>query len=199
MTSALSQLALNAQEEEFERLLEEPAITHTCKDPLQACGDESSGSITSRSNSLFRWIAQKVILVSTALCTFVIAGKACNTFAASPSLRAPVSGHSIIEAAAVLGSVTDLDRCVDTPEWANSYYKCETDGYKGVGCGPRGFTCDAYAANGLCLGGKPAEGKGWSLGKGMNFPELNCCVCGGGSLTGGYPKQSWQQITKQHP
>merc|ERR1712190_193809 len=84
-----------------------------------------------------------------------------------------------------LGSVTDLDRCVDTPEWANSYYKCKTDGYKGVGCGPRGFTCDAYAYNGLCFGGKPARGKGWSLGKGMNYPEWNCCVCGGGSRLSG--------------
>lgn len=165
-------------------MLQDPAtcITHTCEDPLRTCGDESSRSSSiGRGNSFILRMARHAILVSAALCTVAIAQKACNMFAATSNLQAPVSGHSIIGAAAVLGSVTDLDWCVDTPEWANGYYKCESDGYKGVGCGPRGFTCDAYAANGLCLGGKPAKGKGWSLGEGMNYPELNCCVCGGGS------------------
>lgn len=181
MTNALRQLFFGTPDEEVERLLQDAAIAHRSKDPPEACQDESSR--TSRgSNNMSLRSAGKAIIVLAGLCAVAVAGKAFAPSAVTPNFHALVSGHSIIGAASALASASDLDQCADTPQWANGYYQCETDGYKGVGCGPRGFTCAAYAANRWCLDGKPVPSKErWILGEGLNYPEMNCCVCGGGS------------------
>lgn len=72
--------------------------------------------------------------------------------------------------------------CKDTPSWTNGFYECATNGYKGKGCEPRGLNCQAYQENGWCTNGITIERyKDWAFGQHMNYPELNCCACGGGS------------------
>mmetsp|Transcript_80867 Transcript_80867/g.142640 ORF Transcript_80867/g.142640 Transcript_80867/m.142640 type:complete len:316 (-) Transcript_80867:246-1193(-) len=89
------------------------------------------------------------------------------------------AGHSLISLEAAMA--LDASQCIDTQNWANGYYKCNENGYTGIGCVANGFNCEAYASNALCVAGKPVPGKDWAFGESLNYPELNCCACGGGS------------------
>jgi len=45
-------------------------------------------------------------------------------------------------------------------------------------------TCDDLVKDGYCKDGKPIDkdSNGYQLGKEFNYPEINCCACGAGSL-----------------
>merc|ERR1719261_612779 len=55
------------------------------------------------------------------------------------------------------------DKCVDTPDWMNS----------------AGLTCHGYEVESFCSNGNVTAY--WASGSAWNFPESNCCACGGGS------------------
>ncbi|CAF4081123.1 unnamed protein product, partial [Adineta steineri] len=65
--------------------------------------------------------------------------------------------------------------CVDTPNWTNLVIGTPTH---------KGWSCLEYEfIHEWCAGGTFTLNSQWTLGKGYNFPELNCCACGKGSQT----------------
>jgi len=80
--------------------------------------------------------------------------------------------------------------CEDTYGWANGHTKSASTqqlmeqlenateapdgGIDGTLFSPKGFTCEAYAVGGWC--NKPG-----AIGAFSNYPERNCCICGGGT------------------
>eukprot|EP00401_Gymnodinium_catenatum_P029056 CAMPEP_0117551064 /NCGR_PEP_ID=MMETSP0784-20121206/48999_1 /TAXON_ID=39447 /ORGANISM="" /LENGTH=442 /DNA_ID=CAMNT_0005348093 /DNA_START=1 /DNA_END=1329 /DNA_ORIENTATION=- len=71
------------------------------------------------------------------------------------------------------------DSCVDVPYWTNGI-DCEADGAgEEQGCEAEGWTCKAYALQSWCSDGRPAHGMDSKFGEAFNYPERNCCVCGG--------------------
>merc|ERR1719281_2287895 len=65
--------------------------------------------------------------------------------------------------------------CEDAPGWTNGF-DCSTEKFSqnATLCRKSGFTCAAYVALGWCK-------ESWALGPSMNYPEMNCCACGGGT------------------
>merc|ERR1719456_1917522 len=57
--------------------------------------------------------------------------------------------------------------CTDTEGWTNNF----------------NTLCQGYVDQGWCMNGAVAEDMLWTSGQEYNYPELNCCACGGG--TGG--------------
>ena len=50
-----------------------------------------------------------------------------------------------------------------------------------------GLNCEQYVTEGFCVGGRVIPNHEWAFGLEWNWPEGNCCACGGGrmaSLTG---------------
>jgi hypothetical protein len=74
--------------------------------------------------------------------------------------------------------------CTDTPDWANGDDSCIREGFGlDQGCSDRGWKCEAYARHAeqaWCVDGAVVPGMETALGEVHNFPEENCCVCGGG-------------------
>jgi len=73
--------------------------------------------------------------------------------------------------------------CEDTPGWTNGVdcnkkgFLIKVDAKNATYCktGKKGgFTCAAYAAGGWCR-------ESWAVGPFSNYPEKNCCSCGGGT------------------
>eukprot|EP00933_Yihiella_yeosuensis_P038393 TRINITY_DN3232_c2_g1_i1.p1 TRINITY_DN3232_c2_g1~~TRINITY_DN3232_c2_g1_i1.p1 ORF type:complete len:317 (+),score=64.04 TRINITY_DN3232_c2_g1_i1:73-1023(+) len=125
--------------------------------------------------------AQKAALAAGALGVVCYVGAHFNRPNLDPRFNTDTAPASmeVLMANAVLVS----GECRNTPKWSNGFFQCNTNGYAGLGCSPTGFTCEAYELNGWCLGGRQVKGKEWAMGEKLNFPELNCCVCGGGSST----------------
>lgn len=73
--------------------------------------------------------------------------------------------------------------CSNTPLWTNGYAQCSVQEPTRDLCQPGGWTCAGYLKNQFCDAGTPAP---WSStpagGPSMNYPEKNCCGCGGGRL-----------------
>jgi len=78
--------------------------------------------------------------------------------------------------------------CTDTPDWANGDDSCIREGFGlDQGCSERGWRCEAYASHApqaWCAGGALVPGMETAFGEVHNFPEVNCCVCGGGQKGG---------------
>jgi len=67
-----------------------------------------------------------------------------------------------------------VKQCVDSPGWDNGLKDCD-----GVGCKEgSGYTCEAYFANEWCKAGMVRAPE--FAGAEYEFPEENCCACGGG-------------------
>lgn len=70
-----------------------------------------------------------------------------------------------------------VKQCVDTPGWDNGMADCD-----GEGCAPgSGYTCAAYFRNEWCKAGMVKSPE--FAGEEFDFPEENCCACGGGTST----------------
>lgn len=69
--------------------------------------------------------------------------------------------------------------CTDAEDWTNSWAGCaiEAGGEDPHNCKPTGWTCLAYSRNGWCSNGTASPS---FLGMHFNYPEKNCCECGGG-------------------
>merc|ERR1712232_843540 len=89
--------------------------------------------------------------------------------------------------------------CVDTYDWDNGYSDCRKQTNdpafcSAVGAPTGGWTCAEYAAKFWCLDnqclGPEKTGGVYACGAKLNYPERNCCVCGGGS-------QQLQQLQQQ--
>eukprot|EP00927_Polykrikos_kofoidii_P083009 TRINITY_DN8402_c0_g2_i1.p1 TRINITY_DN8402_c0_g2~~TRINITY_DN8402_c0_g2_i1.p1 ORF type:complete len:1106 (+),score=146.24 TRINITY_DN8402_c0_g2_i1:405-3320(+) len=78
---------------------------------------------------------------------------------------------------------TARDSCTNSPNWVNGFKVCRSRGLmQADGCEPGGLTCRYYEqAVGMCVDGSVGKGFAWAMGKKYNYPERNCCVCGGGS------------------
>jgi hypothetical protein len=77
-----------------------------------------------------------------------------------------------------------VPQCQDEEAWNNGFRWCVDEGY-GVedGCIPgKGWSCLGYEKRGWCKGGSKQSGFDFAFGAQFNFPEKNCCVCGGGSV-----------------
>lgn len=125
--------------------------------------------------------ASKLGVVMAGLSAVCLVAVICTKPAMIPNFEMLTQAGRLISMEAAMALDASLGQCTDTPSWSNGYYQCNTNGYTGIGCVANGFTCEAYAANGLCVGGAKAPGKEWAFGESLNFPELNCCACGGGS------------------
>eukprot|EP00927_Polykrikos_kofoidii_P053516 TRINITY_DN48128_c0_g1_i1.p1 TRINITY_DN48128_c0_g1~~TRINITY_DN48128_c0_g1_i1.p1 ORF type:complete len:548 (+),score=64.95 TRINITY_DN48128_c0_g1_i1:51-1646(+) len=78
--------------------------------------------------------------------------------------------------------------CRNTPQWANGF-PCVDEGKTAEqGCTLLGWTCAGYTLNGLCSRGQTLVSE-WAFGRGVQFPELNCCECGGKVEKGGSCKK----------
>lgn len=102
-------------------------------------------------------------------------GKLFAATAAAPTAAGPTSGvarlHSVPTARWLQGDAT----CEDAEGWSNGDNACLSNGYDGPGCTDNGLTCAAFEAHKqLC------DDEAY-IGKDFNFPELNCCACGGGT------------------
>ena len=63
--------------------------------------------------------------------------------------------------------------CRDTPNWNN---------------GPRPggpLACTSYRDKGYCRHRRLSNGYKWTGGERFNYPEFNCCICGGGTMRSG--------------
>eukprot|EP00928_Gymnodinium_smaydae_P018391 TRINITY_DN17000_c0_g1_i1.p1 TRINITY_DN17000_c0_g1~~TRINITY_DN17000_c0_g1_i1.p1 ORF type:complete len:415 (+),score=90.37 TRINITY_DN17000_c0_g1_i1:158-1402(+) len=69
--------------------------------------------------------------------------------------------------------------CLDAPNWASGADCASGGATETQGCVAEGWTCEAYSSKGWCVDGKPAQGMTLKFGDGNNFPEKNCCACGG--------------------
>eukprot|EP00930_Biecheleria_cincta_P030814 TRINITY_DN21359_c0_g1_i2.p1 TRINITY_DN21359_c0_g1~~TRINITY_DN21359_c0_g1_i2.p1 ORF type:complete len:834 (-),score=140.58 TRINITY_DN21359_c0_g1_i2:60-2390(-) len=83
-------------------------------------------------------------------------------------------------------------QCSDTPNWANGWSGCAFDRTYGKnsslcaltpGAGwpsTRGWTCKQYENMGWCKNGQALAT--FAMGETLQFPEQNCCACGGGNV-----------------
>jgi hypothetical protein len=85
--------------------------------------------------------------------------------------------------------------CLDTEPWTTcadidnptNGCGCRDRGFSLTqGCTLQGWTCRAYEIWGWCVPtvisrGRPFPGKEDTLARPFNFPEVNCCICGGGT------------------
>eukprot|EP00928_Gymnodinium_smaydae_P045563 TRINITY_DN30363_c0_g1_i1.p1 TRINITY_DN30363_c0_g1~~TRINITY_DN30363_c0_g1_i1.p1 ORF type:complete len:549 (+),score=117.87 TRINITY_DN30363_c0_g1_i1:217-1647(+) len=73
-------------------------------------------------------------------------------------------------------------QCKDTEGWRNGFRGCHAEGYGHQhGCTSDGWTCWGYVYRGWCRDGYRRTG-GFAFGRWMNYPERNCCQCGGGAV-----------------
>merc|ERR1712176_92346 len=77
--------------------------------------------------------------------------------------------------------VCNGDLLQDTPKWTNGYH-CQDETTPPAyptpaeGCSFQGWTCEGYESQGWCKDGTINFG----AGSDFNYPEKNCCACGGG-------------------
>ena len=74
---------------------------------------------------------------------------------------------SVVSASKSTGASSPTPPCTDTPDW-------NTGGDEGE------YDCDSYVDNGIC-NGNLVEGMEEWMGEEYNYPEHNCCACGGGA------------------
>lgn len=80
------------------------------------------------------------------------------------------------------------DACQSTLGWNNGFSGCwwHEGRREADGCTPLGWTCEGYRLQGWCYNGQqiPQSVSGvYAFGPTLNYPEKNCCVCGGGHAT----------------
>jgi hypothetical protein len=81
------------------------------------------------------------------------------------------------------------ENCTDTADWNNGYWRCwSSEGKRYAdGCTPQGWTCEGYSIQGWCRNGEQVpqwESGVYAFGPTLNYPERNCCECGGGRVQG---------------
>lgn len=77
-------------------------------------------------------------------------------------------------------SPTQAQGCFDTLGWTNGYTDCGDEGNAGGRyCTSTGWTCAGYVARGWCANGAATRGSEFAFGAAFNYPERNCCACGG--------------------
>jgi len=75
-----------------------------------------------------------------------------------------------------------LSNCKDIQElWTNGFATCNDETKDPFMCQPAGWTCAGYEFRGWCRGGAVTRGSSFATGSKFNYPEKNCCVCGGGA------------------
>eukprot|EP00928_Gymnodinium_smaydae_P099476 TRINITY_DN9506_c0_g1_i1.p2 TRINITY_DN9506_c0_g1~~TRINITY_DN9506_c0_g1_i1.p2 ORF type:complete len:174 (-),score=31.66 TRINITY_DN9506_c0_g1_i1:72-593(-) len=79
--------------------------------------------------------------------------------------------------------ISNCNPCKDaSPDWTNGFLGCAAEGFGTQhGCTPQGWTCEGYEIRGWCKDGQKTTGS-FAFGKDMNYPERNCCACGGGTV-----------------
>jgi len=86
----------------------------------------------------------------------------------------------------VTGISNCVPKCQSTPGWTNGNVmaeNCRHEGYgSDAGCTAEGWTCEGYEHRGWCAKGRVTHGSEFAMGAAFNYPELNCCACGGGSV-----------------
>merc|ERR1711879_104773 len=84
------------------------------------------------------------------------------------------------------GIMQCVPECQDTRDWRNGYKYCGGDGHDSYdGCFASGWSCAGYVKQAWCANGRPAPGSEFAFGQYLNYPEQNCCACGGGSVGDG--------------
>jgi hypothetical protein len=94
---------------------------------------------------------------------------------ATPKAAGPTNSVTRLHSVATARWLKSEATCMDAQGWANGDNACLSNGYDGPGCSEGGLTCDAYEAH-----------RAWCddaaySGEATNYPELNCCACGGGT------------------
>lgn len=69
--------------------------------------------------------------------------------------------------------------CYDTPNWASGIDCASSGATAADGCLAEGWNCTAYKSKGWCSGGQAVSGHESMVGVDNNYPENNCCECGG--------------------
>lgn len=89
-----------------------------------------------------------------------------------------------------LEKMSETMMCQNTPSWTDGWMHCayEQDGKRAELCqltsrgawpSTSGWTCEAYKLKGWCAKGRLHASR-ISARAGRNYPDQNCCVCGGG-------------------
>merc|ERR1719356_1788511 len=78
----------------------------------------------------------------------------------------------------------NAEACEDVAGWHNGYSGCKNQvpPLTWFWCTNEGWTCAGYVHMDFCPSGKPHS---WASGSNFNYPEKNCCACGGGCVPEG--------------
>lgn len=184
---------------EKESLLEDSGLGTDLEDPnkprLQAL-DPSAREV----NEGLSWAKQpkRLLAIASGLLGVCLLVVGAQIWRGRESVTSPAA---VLDTDAKLVSLEALSahqnfQCTDTPNWANGWSECAFDKTYGKNnslCAltpgaawpsTRGWTCKQYEYMGWCKNGQPLGT--FAMGSTLQFPEQNCCACGGGNVTSKY-------------